>query len=207
MLRADCIDSLVSYSRVGALYKKKILWLSNPYFPLTFKRYFLPNFYITLLLVLSSISFSSQTIRWRAREKRNKGCFGFDQLYGIEWRGHYTRVLEWFLHFLRSSFLQWMLMQTYLMTIYLPALHKWNQFDHHHPTRVDNGFEHGVIYSKILVFKQVTCHSLLRGQSNLTKQVHVSKRHRREQKLFCERRRGEGSAQLTAQSHSYRAHA
>ena len=53
------------------------------------------------------------------------------------------------------------------MTIYFPALHKWNQFDHHHSTRVDNGFEHGVIYSKILVFKQVTCHSLLRGQSNL----------------------------------------
>ena len=54
------------------------------------------------------------------------------------------------------------------MTIYFPALHKWNQFDHHHSTRVDNGFEHAVIYSKILVFKQVTCHSLLRGQSNLT---------------------------------------
>ena len=61
-----------------------------------------------------------------------------------------------------------MLMQTYLMTISFPALHKWNQFDHHHSTRVDNGFEHGVIYSKILVFKQVTCHSLLSAQSNLT---------------------------------------
>ena len=150
------------------------------------------------------MSFSSHTIRWRAREKCNKGCFGFDQLHGIDWKGHYTRVLELFLHFLRSSFLQWMLMQTYLMTIYFPALHKWNQFDHHHPTRVDNGFEHGVIYSKILVLKQVTCHSLLRAQSNLTKQVHVSRWHCRKQKFFCERSRG-GSAQSTAQSHSYRA--
>ena len=115
------------------------------------------------------MSFSSHTIRWRAWEKWNKGCFGFDQLYGIEWKGHCTRVLELFLHFLISSFLQWRLMQTYLMTIYFPALHKWNQFDHHHSTRVDNGFEHGVIYSKILVFKQVTRHSLLSAQSNLTK--------------------------------------
>ena len=79
-----------------------------------------------------------------------------------------------------------------LLDNHLFPLHKWNQFDHHHPTRVDNGFEHGVIYSKILVFKQVTCHSLLRAQSNLTKQVHVSRRHCREWKLFCERSRGGG---------------
>ena len=126
------------------------------------------------------MSFSSYTIRWRAREKCNKGCFGFDQLYGIDWKEHYTRVPELFLYFL-----QWMLMQTYLMTIYFPALHKWNQFDHHHSTRVDNGFEHGVIYSKILVFKQVTCHSLLRGQSNLTNKYTLVRRTSRSRNYFA----------------------
>lgn len=50
------------------------------------------------------MSFSSCTIRWRAREKCNKGCFGFDQLYGIDWKEHYTRVPELFLYFLRSSY-------------------------------------------------------------------------------------------------------
>ena len=50
------------------------------------------------------MSFSSHTIRWRAREKSNKGCFGFDQLYGIDWKGHCMRVLELFLHFLRSFY-------------------------------------------------------------------------------------------------------
>lgn len=50
------------------------------------------------------MSFSSYTIRWRAREKCNKGCFGFDQLYGIDWKEHYTRVPELFLYFLSSSY-------------------------------------------------------------------------------------------------------
>ena len=148
------------------------------------------------------MSFSSYTIRWRAREKCNKGCFGFDQLYGIDWKEHYTRVPELFLYFL-----QWMLMQTYLMTIYFSALHKWNQFDHHHSTRVDNGFEHGAIYSKILVFKQVTCHSLLRGQSNLTNKYTLVGDTARSRNSFAIEVGGWGreSTQLTAQSHSYTA--
>lgn len=93
------------------------------------------------------------------------------------------------------------------MTIYLPALHKWNQFDHHHPTRVDNGFEHGVIYSKILVFKQVTCHSLLRGQSNLTNKYTLVGDTARSRNSFATEVGGWGreSTQLTAQSHSYTA--
>ena len=92
------------------------------------------------------------------------------------------------------------------MTIYFPALHKWNQFDHHHSTRVDNGFEHGVIYSKILVFKQVTCHSLLRGQSNLTNKYTLVRSTTRSRNSFAtEVAGGRESTQLTAQSHSYTA--
>lgn len=93
------------------------------------------------------------------------------------------------------------------MTIYFPALHKWNQFDHHHSTRVDNGFEHAVIYSKILVFKQVTCHSLLRGQSNLTNKYTLVRSTARSRNSFATEVGGGGreSTQLTAQSHSYTA--